>query len=749
MDILTRKYYEKDDPKAIDYLLRGRQDLVIRDYQSAMRNFKKSFKSRISRPLTVLLLRQMANCMDVLEFYDQQQEFLEDLCEIELNMENVQDLMRIYIATNNEVKRAEFAKKIRKLSVENDDEKLQAITLLSQAKDYDEVIARSLEWLEKQPRDVNIAKNVINTYTEQGKIEEASEFVGKISELGLESELYLEIANVFQESFDFERSLEYKLKHTELHKENYFGVNRIAHTIMTDASYNGTLDFDDYVYWKERAIEGTMPQSPINMDFNINTNYFRKIRVGFVSYDFRAHSVGKFIMSLFDAISPNTGIETYCYYTYPDFEDDYTAVVKARADVFKYVGRYSDKQLRKELLGDDLDILVDLNGQTVGTKLGLLSERFAPMQVTWMGFPFSSFYYNIDYIIGDYFFDPVDGETERYCTEKVLRMDPCYMCFAMGTDFYISPDPPQTWNGYITFGMMNNPKKYSKEAIALWQKCLDATPGSRLLIQLSSNKGPFIENKFRERLEKYGLDMDRVDIGVDYGPTGYYRTYNKCDVMLDSFPFGGGTTTPESIWMGVPVIGCQYPMRHGRMAYSFMSNIGLGHLCADSVEAYPEKVREVSQNVALLKDLRQNLRETLKEKPLYNTMVFRDAFENAMRDAFLTYAFENKKPFDPEIYKGDDNKLLRDCIRSADIIMYEMTREQGGEGVPLTELFKEYKAIHALLLERFLNIYQDDIDALALAEKVAQILEMFNDSLDLTSIGVIVKSVKTLIVKFA
>jgi len=748
MDTAARVFAPTDDSKALGYLKSGRSALERADFQNAMRNFKKCNKLRITKPLTALLLNQMAFCMEQLEFYDQQQEYLEELCELEPNFTNVNQLMKLYISTNNEIKRAAFADKIKKLTAENEDEEKQIIQMLVQAKDHDEVIIRCLEWFKKNSSDVEIAKYIINTYIEQKKIEEAVIFTENHITNETEPNFYLELSSLRKECFDYEGTTKYIFRHFELNQDNIYGINKLAQTLMSNASYHGTLTDDEYIEWKDHAATGTIPQS-INNYFNIDTGLFRRIRVGFISYDFRKHSIGKFIMSLFDAISNNTGLETYCYYTFPDFEDDFTAVIKDRADVFKSVGRYSDKQLRKELLDDNLDILVDLNGQTAGTKLPLLAERFAPIQITWMGFPFSSFYYNIDYIIGDYFFDPIDGETEKFCSEKILRMEPCYMCFALDTDYHINPEPPQTRNGYITFGMMNNPNKYSKEAIRLWQKCLEATPGSRLLFQLSSYMGPYVEMKFRERLEKFGLDLSRVDFGTDYGQAGYYGTYNKVDVMLDSFPFGGGTTTPEAIWMGVPVIGCQYHMRHGRMAYSFMSNVGLGNLCADSIDDYPNKVRKVSQNVELLRDLRQNLRGKLKETPLFDTGVFRNAFENAIRDVFVDYCIENKKPYDSTVYENDEGLLLRDCVRAADILVHEITRKKDAGDERFAAMFDEYKTIHALMMERILDIYQDDRNSLLIAVQAADMLEMLDTAPDLETINAFIKSIRSVLYKFA
>jgi predicted O-linked N-acetylglucosamine transferase (SPINDLY family) len=660
--------------------------------------------------------------MDELEFYDRQQDYLEELCEIELNFNNVQQLIKIYMATNNVEKKRELAEKIKTIKTDGEADEKQAITLLSQANDHREVLSRSREWVKKHPNDTEAIRYVINTCIELKQIEEAYNFSLELDER-IKDQLLLELSSLSKEMFRFEEAYELCMRYVEIYKDNVGGVNNLAHRLVTSACYDGTLKGADYIYWMLRAWEGTKPQRPLNTGFEIDTGFFRRIRVGIMSYDFRAHSVGKFIMSLFDGISNNTGIETYCYYTYPDHEDDYTKVIKEKADVFKYVGRYSDKQLSKVLLEDKLDILVDLNGQTAGTKIALLTERFAPMQVTWMGFPFSSFYYNIDYIIGDYYFDPEDGVTGDYCTEKILRMEPSYMCFAGSADYIITKEPPQVRNGYITLGMFNSTHKFSAEAIALWQKCLEAIPNSRLFISRSSYPGEFYDKLLLERFEKYGLDTGRVDLDTNTDSTrGYFGRYNLVDVMLDSIPFGGGTTTPESLWMGVPVIGCPYHMRHSRMAYAFMHHAGLGSLCADSMEAYPQKVFEVASNLPLLTDLRQNLRGRLKSTDLFNTSVFRTAFENAMRDCYIDYCVKNKRPFTKDAY-NDDYTLLKDCVRAADIVLYEFKRERGGSERRAEVLFNEYIEIHRLLTERLAEVYKDDFDYLLLTAKATRMLE--------------------------
>ena len=413
--VKQRMFTDKDDQKAIQFAKRGLEHYKKNNFVHAMRNLKKAYKLPIRQEFAKILLLHMANAMGEMQLHDQQQEYVEELFELDITYDNIALLMDIYNRTNNERKIKELAKKIKELPIENEEEEKKSITLLMAAKDFLEAINRIHIWLEKYPDDEDTKKKLFNAYVSSNQMQEAYEYSLELIKQGHEGSYVLEFSNLHKELFDFEKSRDLLLSHFETHKENIIGVNKLAQALMSNASYNGTLSPEDYIYWARRAMEGTKPLVTFDA-FERNLNPFKKIRVGFVSYDFRKHSVGKFILSLFSHLMDNSAIETYCYYTYPDHEDGFTEIFKKTSDVFKSVGKYSTIQLRKELMEDKLDILVDLNGQTAGTKLPLIAERYAPIQVTWMGFPFSSFYYNIDYIIGDYYFDDDEGETEKYCT---------------------------------------------------------------------------------------------------------------------------------------------------------------------------------------------------------------------------------------------------------------------------------------------------------------------------------------------
>ena len=268
------------------------------------------------------------------------------------------------------------------------------------------------------------------------------------------------------------------------------------------------------------------------------------------------------------------------------------------------------------------------------------------------------------------------------------------------------------------------------------------------MIKLGRVYNDFVDNKLRERLTKYGLDLNRVDFTPGFDTASYFNSYNTVDIMLDSFPFGGGTTTPEAIWMGVPVIGCNYPMRHGRMAYSFMHNVGLGNLCADSIDTYPEKVREVSDNVELLKNLRMNLRGRLKDTPLYNTNVFRNAFENAIRDAYIKYSCDNKKTFDPMIYNGNNGKLLQDCVRAADILKRIIEKNESDTD-RRNHIINEYIQINSFLLKQLIELHGDNQNMLKYLNSIIELINLLKQDNNNLIVIDITQAIRNVLVKFA
>ncbi|GHV42336.1 hypothetical protein FACS189490_11080 [Clostridia bacterium] len=496
-------------------------------------------------------------------------------------------------------------------------------------------------------------------------------------------------------------------------------ANHLGNILVVYAGYGGLLSDDELTHCIHARFElNKKAVAKPNVIFHTVPNYFKKVRVGLISYDFRYHSVGKFISSLYKYRSKNDEVEVYSYYTYAHLEDEITAIVKAESDMFRNVGGLSDTEIEKIILEDKLDILVDLGGHTLGTKVFAMAKRFAPVQASWIGFPMSTYVPNMDYLIGDYYINPPDDTTEEFMVEKVARMKPCYMCFVTKMEFEKADEPPCVKNRYVTFGNMSNPQKWSPKSLNLWKRVLDTVPNSKLLLRFNgaNDENEVFMEKFNERLIRHGFDLDRVIIGKDRGQDGYYRTYDTIDIMLDTTPLSAWTTMVESMTMGVPTVTYKSKQMQGR-AWTFLVQVGLSDLGGDTDEEYVRIASELANDVDRLKYLKKNLRQMAFDSPLFDEKIFRAAFENTMRQIYVHYCLEHKKPFDAGYYgRKSADKILRDCLRAAGVIEYLMSENEPSENIKL--LAKELVEMVKILAERLIDAYETDTNALAVIQQI-------------------------------
>lgn len=568
--------------------------------------------------------------------------------------------------------------------------------------------------------------------------------IDKIEYLHLYNNLYeegYEVETFIRETYGaFKRVLNGKLK---LSDEVLSGL---AHNLVTKDTYYASLSDEEY----KEALGVYVKSSDTKKSFSheICTNYFRKIKLGIMSYDFFGHSVMKYMTSLFLNVPQNSGLHVICYYT-REKRDSFTTFFENRGP-FKHVWDLNDEELMDVLYEDQLDIFMDLQGSSMGLKWFLKHYRLAPVQVFYLGMPMSTGNINNDYYLTDEFLDPKDGDTAQFMIEKPLYMYPTSQCFEFPHGKMPNPEPPCVRNGYFTFGNMSNPSKYSADTLTLWKMVLDRVPNSILLIQLAHYPEEYFLDKLKARLERFGLDMNRVKFNDEYGTDNYYKMYSEhMDCMLDTVDFAGSTTTLESMYMGVPVIVFKSKKRWGRMGYEIVGSTGgLDNLIASTFEEYAEKAYEISQQPEKLRWYREHWRDELTEKaPGFNSENFRISFEAAMRTAYLTYAYKHKKPFDESVYENDFETLMRDSLRAEDIIMDEI--EHNDSGVPIDELIAEYIKMMKLVLEKLLDMYEDQPSALELLQKMINLFELLIRAKTTDDVERILKSLKVLHVKFA
>jgi predicted O-linked N-acetylglucosamine transferase (SPINDLY family) len=349
----------------------------------------------------------------------------------------------------------------------------------------------------------------------------------------------------------------------------------------------------------------------------------RRLRVGYYSPDFREHPVAWFMEPLLREHDRRT-VEVFCYasVTRPDTR---TARLSALSEHFRDISAASDAEAARIIAQDEIDVLVDLALHSGRSRPLLLARRPAPVQCCWLAYPGTSGLSAMDYRLSDPYLDP-PGLDDALYRETTLRLPETYWCYEPHSD---SPDVaplPALVRGAVTFGCLNSFKKVSARALELWARLLRANPEARL--QLIAPLGA-ARARVLAVFERFGIDSQRIEFLAHVNRAGYLALYNEVDICLDPMPSGGGTTTLDSFWMGVPVVTLAGKSALGRAGVSIASNLGLTDLIARSEDEYVAIATAVSSDVERLAELRRGLRARMQASPLLDQPRFARRIEAA------------------------------------------------------------------------------------------------------------------------
>ena len=340
----------------------------------------------------------------------------------------------------------------------------------------------------------------------------------------------------------------------------------------------------------------------------------RKLRIGYLSADFRQHPVAYFSAVLLEKFNRDR-FEVYCYAF--NAEDEVSIRFQRNVTRWKNVRDLSLVQLAACIYNDEIDILVDLSGHTSHTRLPVFFWQAAPVQISGIGYFNSTGLSCSDGFFSDiYCTKEVDGNNSFF-VEPLLRLPATHFCYAPLRKMPPVGRVPSKENGYITFGCFNNFAKITDAMIRLWRSILMLVPESRLLLKhkiFDSQEGC---EYVKGRLASLEIPIDRL---ILQGYTAnYLEEYHRVDIALDTYPYTGGLTTFEALYMGVPVISL-YGDRHGtRFGYSLLQNVGVSELAAATSEEYINKAVGLAQDEKLLELLHDNLRRMVIDSPLMDT----------------------------------------------------------------------------------------------------------------------------------
>jgi predicted O-linked N-acetylglucosamine transferase (SPINDLY family) len=386
--------------------------------------------------------------------------------------------------------------------------------------------------------------------------------------------------------------------------------------------------FDGYVTGKKRARHANKADPD------------RPLRIGYVSGDFGVHPVGHFVSSVITR-HDRSQFEAYCY-SGRTSEDYVGHRIKSHADRFYRTVDMSDEQLVERIRDDRIDVLIDLSGHTAANRLVAFVHKPAPVQATWAGYVGTTGLRAMDWLIADRFHVPPD--LEGFHSERVYRMPNGYICYE---PYALAPPVgplPALRNGFVTFCSFPNPAKINPGTIAIWARILAAVPGSRLRLRYKWLDAAYNTKRIQEGFAEHGIAAERVMIQGGGDLRAMMDSYNASDIGLDTFPYSGGLTTCEALWMGVPVVtwpGDRFESRH---SFSHLSNAGVTDTTARDLDDYAAIAAALAQDLPRLADLRLNLRPRMAASPLCDADRFVRDLETAFRTMWREWCAGRRRP---------------------------------------------------------------------------------------------------------
>lgn len=353
-----------------------------------------------------------------------------------------------------------------------------------------------------------------------------------------------------------------------------------------------------------------------------------RLRVGYVSPDFRRHSVSFFLEPLLTH-HDRAAVEIFCYAT-GGSADAVTARLRRCADHWRDIAALSDDAAAQLIAEDHIDILVDLAGHTKGNRLGVFARRAAPVQVTALGYPGTTGLREIDFRLCDAVTDPIG--TEAFATERLVRLPHGLHCYQSPADAPAMTDLPAFKRGFITFGSFNKLGKVSDNAIALWALVLSAIPDACLFLKSRVLADEETRTFTAARFAAHGIAPERLEMtGWVPDDAGHLAAYHKIDIALDTFPYSGTTTTCEALWMGVPVLTMAGATHASRVSASLLHGVGLDAWFTEEPQAFLEQAQRAARDLAGLSKLRMTLRARMRASPLCDGAAYAAAVEAAYR----------------------------------------------------------------------------------------------------------------------
>lgn len=474
-------------------------------------------------------------------------------------------------------------------------------------------------------------------YHKQGKLHDAKEILNELHKQFPHSAEYLgSLGNTFFAANHFYEAE--KTYRTSLVREPNSLVARSNLYYLLDVNIAVTSNTRQ----REKILFGARQSRTPHNYFEHKTKKNDFLNIGLISSDLRNHPVGHFLDAVIAAVKKlHGGKINFFIYSNSTTIDDLSRRIKNHSTAWRLIPHLSDQAAADAIHQENTHILIDLSGHTSGNRLGIFARRPAPVQVSWLGYFATTGLNEIDYLITDTWSQP--EYSEEFFSETLWPLPKTRLCFTPPDLNLEVSHPPYTEHGHITFGSFNQYRKLNEEVISTWAKVLLRVPDSRLFLKTRALADPQEQQTLAKKFENLGIAANRLIMEGESSREDYLACFSRVDISLDPFPYTGGTTTVESLWMGVPVLTLAGKTLIGRQGLGLLMNAGLEDWVAYSQEEYIEKAVQWAQRPEDLAALRAKLRQQVLASPLFDADAFAQHFVDAMEQMWAKY-LENPTP---------------------------------------------------------------------------------------------------------
>ncbi len=485
----------------------------------------------------------------------------------------------------------------------------------------DEAVTCFRRAMELKPDDAEICNNLGAALKSQGKLDEAIVCCRRALALNPnDAEAHNHLGNVLKDQGNLEEAIACYRRAVELKPNLVNAHSNLIYTRLFSPGYDAQTSFEEHRGWNDQH---AAPLARMILPHRNDRAEDRRLRIGYVSPDFRNHVVGRNLIPLFQE-HDHQRFEIHCYADVPS-RDGLTDRFESDADVWHDTSSLNDEQLASLIRLDEIDILVDLTLHMAQNRLLVFARKPAPVQVTFAGYPGTTGLTAIDYRLTDPYLDP-PGLNDRFYSETSVRLSETFWCYdPLESEAQVN-SLPMLKTGQVTFGCLNNFCKVNQPVLRIWARVLNSVESSRLLILAG-------EGTHRQRawqlLENEGIARDRVTFVSNRPREQYLAYYHEIDIGLDTVPYNGHSTSLDSYWMGVPVVTLVGPTVAGRAGLSQLNNLGLTELIAQSTDQYVQIATELARDLPRLTQLRATLRSRMQASPLMDAPRFARSIEAA------------------------------------------------------------------------------------------------------------------------